>query len=156
MKNKKIIITNNPLVSDISCSDKVEYHDIDYLGVLIKVRDKIHLGHWLLTHPLYGSVKPGETPYRTVLLSAERGSLDEQSLIMVEESIETFKKFVGVIAESPENVGTGYATSIFPLSEGERGSLVAISETAKPTNWTKEKLNDLQLIDCNLIFGKER
>ena len=71
----------------------VEFHDTDYLGVLKIVRDRVHLGHKLLTHPLSGSVKPGETPYKTVVLSAERGSLDEKALSIIEDSIQTCLKF---------------------------------------------------------------
>ena len=88
----KIVITNNPLVRDRL--PEAEFHDTDYLGVLVLTRDKIHLGHRLLTHPLSGSVKPGETPYKTVVISAERGSLDEKALNIIEESIQTSKKLL--------------------------------------------------------------
>lgn len=33
-----------------------------------KVRDRIHEGHLLLSHPLSGSVKPNETPYKSVMI----------------------------------------------------------------------------------------
>jgi hypothetical protein len=36
--------------------------------VLLTVRDHIHSGARLLTHPQAGSVKPYETPYRSVLV----------------------------------------------------------------------------------------
>ena len=87
-----LVITNNPLVRD-RCPE-AEFHDTDYLGVLVLARDKIHLGHRLLTHPLSGSVKPGETPYKTVVISAERSSLDEKALNIIEESIQTSKKLL--------------------------------------------------------------
>ena len=70
----------------------IEFYDTDYLGVLKTVRDKIHLGHELLTHPLSGSVKPGETPYKTVIISAEKGSFDEKALSIIEDSIQTCLK----------------------------------------------------------------
>ena len=86
----KIIITNNPMVRDkLHEGSTLQFHDTDYLGVLFAVRDKIHLGHELLTHPLSGSVKPGETPYKTVIISGEKGVLDENSLFIIEESIQT-------------------------------------------------------------------
>ena len=90
---KYIVITNNPMVRDGVSDDIIEYTEADYIGVLKIVRDRIHLGHRLITHPLAGSVKPGETPYRTVLISKEKGALDEKALFMIEESIETCMKF---------------------------------------------------------------
>ena len=87
-----IAITNNPAVRDRG-SGPVEYYDTDYLGVLNIVRDRIHLGHKLLTHPLSGSVKPGETPYKTVIISAEKSNLDEEALSIIEDSIQTCHKF---------------------------------------------------------------
>ena len=57
------------------------------LDVLTLARDKIHAGHTLLTHPLAGSVKPGQTPYKTVLLSKAAGNLDSQSLSIMEDSV---------------------------------------------------------------------
>ena len=85
----RIIITNNPMVRDKLKGQELEFHETDCLGVFKAVRDKIHLGHGLLTHPLSGSVKPGETPYKTVVLTAEKGVLDEKSLSVIEESIQT-------------------------------------------------------------------
>ena len=87
-----IIITNNPLVRKRIQGQTLQFHDTDCLGVFKAVRDKIHLGHWLLTHPLSGSVKPGETPYKTVLISEEKAELDKNSLSIIEESIQTCVK----------------------------------------------------------------
>ena len=51
-----------------------------------------HKGYRLLTHPLSGSVKPGETPYKSVLMS--RGErLDMTSLTLIEDAIRTGRKF---------------------------------------------------------------
>ncbi|NLK43302.1 MAG: GrdX protein [Tissierellia bacterium] len=90
-----IIITNNKYVyekyKDIREVDYKE--DFTYLQVLEYVRDKIHQGHELLTHPLSGSVKPNETPYKTVMVSKKKGDLDNSGLIIVEEAIATVKKF---------------------------------------------------------------
>ena len=91
----RIILTNNPMVRDKlqgQTSSAIEFHDTDYLGVLKAVRDKIHLGHGLLTHPLSGSVKPGETPYKTVIITGEKDSLDGKALSIIEESIQTCVK----------------------------------------------------------------
>jgi hypothetical protein len=74
---------------------KVEYIDGPAMEVLKTVRDFIHIGHRLLTHPLMGSVKPNETPYRTVCVSREKQQgLDMQSLEFIENSIITTEKFL--------------------------------------------------------------
>ena len=60
-----VVVTNNPLVNEKYGSElTVDYADIPFRDVLCKVRDLIHQGHRLLTHPLSGSVKPHETPDR--------------------------------------------------------------------------------------------
>lgn len=93
---KNILITNNSLVNETYKNDmKIIYlEELDYLNVLETVRDKIHAGHTLLTHPLSGSIKPNETPFKSVIISDEIGSLDFDSLNIIEESITTAKKFL--------------------------------------------------------------
>ncbi len=66
-----------------------------YLDVLKYVRDRIHEGHKLLTHPLSGSVKPNETVYKTIMISDKQEVLDFDSLKLIEESIATAKKIYG-------------------------------------------------------------
>jgi hypothetical protein len=48
---------------------EINFIETDMTGVLVYVRDKIHKGHKLLTHPLSGSIKPNESPYKSVLIS---------------------------------------------------------------------------------------
>lgn len=89
------IITNNPLSKKTFESKyKVVYVEDSAMEVLKKVRDNIHLGHKLLTHPLMSSVKPNETPYRTACLSLKKGDLDIQSLEIIENTIMTTEKFL--------------------------------------------------------------
>ena len=89
-----ILVTNNQLVqAQFQSSVEVEYSDINLLGVLTKVRDLIHKGHRLLTHPLSGSVKPNETLYKTVLITEAKDGTDTQSVTIIEESIKTAQKF---------------------------------------------------------------
>ena len=94
MQAKFKIITNNPLVSkEIGSEYPVEYYDMSYEEVLKKVRDYIYKGHALLSHPLSGSVKPNETPYKSVMVSAEAAQTDFQSVEIIEKAIETCLKF---------------------------------------------------------------
>ena len=89
-----ILVTNNPLVLEQYQSNfRVEYTDINLLEVMTKVRDLIHQGHRLLTHPLSGSVKPNETLYKSVLLTEAKEGTDTQSVTIIEECIITTQKF---------------------------------------------------------------
>lgn len=92
---KSIIITNNQLVNEKfgGRTEVIYAADKDYLQLLEYVRDKIHEGHKLLTHPLSGSIKPNETPYKSIIISKEVGSLDMDGLVILEESMLTAKKF---------------------------------------------------------------
>ena len=68
-----IIATNNPLAeAEFRDRFKVEFFE-DAGGVLAFARDLVHAGHSLMTHPLAGSVKPNETPYKTILISGSAG-----------------------------------------------------------------------------------
>jgi hypothetical protein len=89
-----MIITNNNLVYD-KYKDiyKINFVDGTYKDVLILVRNKIHEGYEILTHPLSSSVKPNETPYKSVIISDEKGKLNYDSLTIIENSIITYDKF---------------------------------------------------------------
>lgn len=91
-----VIITNNPRVRDYYKDlDNIEMKFIDvvgYMDVLKEARDMIHLGKVLLTHPLSGSVKPNETPYKSVAL-ADSALHEVDSLWLIENAIETYIKF---------------------------------------------------------------
>lgn len=119
---KKIIITNNPIVfnninKDVDSKIKVEFYDVSYLDILKKVRDKVHLGHKILTHPLSGSIKPNETPYKSIMISEECKTLDNDSLIIIEESIKTAEKFIKIknTPKWPEKILNDFQTIDYSL-----------------------------------------
>ena len=92
--NGVLIISNNPLVKGIlSSTYRIDFIDGGYEDVLIKVRDKVYLGHELLSHPLSGSVKPHETPYKSVLVSIPTTTLDAEMADIISTAIETAQKF---------------------------------------------------------------
>ncbi len=94
MRNNLSIITNNPSVwENYKESMNVEFVEGKYMDVLISVRNKIHLGYKLITHPLMGSVKPNETPYRSIIIEAGSGT-DMQSVTVIESSIQACEKFL--------------------------------------------------------------
>jgi len=91
-----IIITNNKLVYE-KYKDvyDIEFHEnYTYLDILKYVRDKVHEGHRLITHPLSGSIKPNETPYKSIVISKNKDKLDYDSLKIIEDSIITANKFL--------------------------------------------------------------
>ena len=90
---KFIIITNNPLVKETYKDLDVLYSDVKYEEILQLVKNKIALGHKLLTHPLSGSVKPKETPYKSIMISKKKSKLDLESLDIIENAISTCAKF---------------------------------------------------------------
>ena len=88
MERDYLILTNNPLV--VRCLEKwyaIAYEDVGYRDILVKARDLVYLGHTLYTHPLSGSVKPNETPYKSIMISAERGAMDNDSVMLIEDAI---------------------------------------------------------------------
>ena len=90
---KYIIVTNNPLVRDTYVDKDVEFYEIKYEEILQTVKSKIAEGHKILTHPLSGSVKPKETPYKSIMISKEKFKLDLESLEIIENAIATCAKF---------------------------------------------------------------
>ena len=56
-RDEYLIMTNNPLVlKKLGDTHRIVYKETSYEGLLKEVRDKIHEGHLLLSHPLSGSV----------------------------------------------------------------------------------------------------
>lgn len=95
MTDEFIIITNNPLVLEKFQDKEVLFKEENTLNTFIRVRDMIHMGHVLLTHPLLSSIKPNETLYRTILVSKiKEKQIDIDSLNIIEESIITTRKFL--------------------------------------------------------------
>ena len=88
------IITNNPRVRDhYQGRFGVHYEELAYKALLQKVRDMVQSGYRLLSHPLSGSVKPNETPYKSVMVSKDHGMTDAESVRIIEECIAACEKF---------------------------------------------------------------
>lgn len=119
-----MVVTNNPMVRDhLPDNDlKLVWVEGEYEDVLTVVRNRVHEGYQLLTHPLAGSVKPYETPYRTVLLSAEATNLHMPSLGVLEQALTLLASF-----------------------KGKDGSLHSLR------TYREEHLPDLQLVDYDLL-----
>ena len=75
-----MIITNNPLVKEKLGEDyHVEYEELSYEDTLEKVQS--------------GSVKPNETPYKSVMLSETPEGLDAQAMQIIASAIQACGKF---------------------------------------------------------------
>lgn len=125
MKDKFIVVTNNPLVlNELGAGHNTVYREISYEEILKEIRDLIHKGHKLLSHPLSGSVKPKETPYKSVLISSECSKLDVYSLKLIEQAIEACDKFEDKSSKFSKQVWEDFQLVDFELIKG------AIASTA--------------------------
>ena len=94
------IVTNNSL-----CRDKYqELIPVDflegkgYMDVLFAVRDYIQKGWRLETHPMTGSLKPNQTPYKSIMVSdlpREQEEFYSQEMT-IENSILSCRKFLEI------------------------------------------------------------
>ena len=93
MNKDTIIISNNPKVKEFFKNERAEviYVEGSYEDVLYAVRDRVQLSYHLLTHPLSGSIKPNETPYKSIAIKKEK-ELDLLSLELISNAIEVYKK----------------------------------------------------------------
>ncbi len=97
------ILSNNPLAlaKYPALSRGV---DAGVEGVYLAGRDAVHLGAVLINHPLAGSVKPNESPYRSLVLSARKGPVEERSLELIEGALAVLKKLGKKERSYPEKV----------------------------------------------------
>lgn len=93
MKKNPMIVTNNPKVR--SFFEDLKYPVIfiegGYGDVLDELRKKVHLNYELLTHPLSGSIKPNETPYKSVAIH-KGDTLDMLSLELISNAVEVYER----------------------------------------------------------------
>ena len=99
---KVILITNNDKVY-LKYKDKLQCIFTEkYEEVLIKVRDIVYDRHILLTHPQASSLKPNQTPYRSVVLYPQGNEDNMKDILLIEKCLETFKQWQN-ISLTPEN-----------------------------------------------------
>lgn len=92
----KQIVTNNSLVFEKYCNhcDVIYLKGAGYLDVLYAARDRIHQSYVLLTHPLAGSLKPNQTPYKSIIITRGEAGVDTDSVVLIENSIAAAQKFL--------------------------------------------------------------
>lgn len=99
LNNKDVLIVTNNSKVFIKYKENynIEFIDSETMyEVLIKTRDLLHLGYKLLTHPMSGSLKSNQTPYKSILLmknnNFENAYFDD--ILMIENTIENYNKFI--------------------------------------------------------------
>lgn len=85
------VLTNNPMARD-KYPSITQFQEGTVEDIFTAVRDAVHMGAILISHPLAGSLKPNENPYKTVVLSTRKGSLDDYSLTLIEGAIAVLRK----------------------------------------------------------------
>ena len=89
MSCRRVLVTNNPLLKEKV--DSCDFVTGSSLDVLVRTRNFVHEGWVLLSHPLYGNLRPHQHPYRSVLLERPAGDsrppLDLQSLEFLENAL---------------------------------------------------------------------
>ncbi|MDD2216970.1 MAG: GrdX family protein [Eubacteriales bacterium] len=123
LRGNEMIITNNIKVRDFFKNEDILFVEGDVRDVFRIVRDYVHKGHSILTHPLSGSVKPIETPFKSIMLTTVPEKLNLESLNLIEQAIINCDKFeknsiVGIKSKknwgkSREQKLTGPEASIF-------------------------------------------
>ena len=92
------VMTNNPLVKksfeegEEELRPDVKYFEGDAEALLIAVRDKIHSGCSLISHPLPASIRMIYSPYRTVILGAKGNKPDARHIEVIESSIIKYRQ----------------------------------------------------------------
>lgn len=92
----KVILSNNPLVeAKLKAFIPVDFKHVSLLDLMKIARDAIHEGSVLLTHPLSGSIKPNQTPYKSLMLEEGKvGVTDFASVELIESAIQTTEKLM--------------------------------------------------------------
>jgi hypothetical protein len=93
---EKVIITNNNKVFEKykGMFDVIFLEQGNYMDVLNMTRDKVHKGCEILTHPMAGSLKPNQTPYKSIIVKNTNKKIHYDSVILIENSLESANKFL--------------------------------------------------------------
>ena len=118
------IITNNPVAAPLY-GDIIKFYDTDVAGIFQTVRDEVHLGAVLISHPLAGSLKPNENPYKSVILSTRRGPHDADSLRLIEDAVAVLRKLPVKYREFPPQVLDDFIAIDLDLLASGMGALPA-------------------------------
>ena len=120
-----LILTNNPLVP--ACMEGRGLYTVrfqperSFREILVEARDLVYAGHVLYTHPLAGSVKPNETPYKSLIVTREAHGFDAQHGEMIASAIAVFDKFKPLGRTFPPSVLEDFQLIDYTLLAGAIG-----------------------------------
>ena len=98
---KAVLITNNPRVYEKYRDNLRVLSEDSYEQVLIRTRDMVYDRHVLLTHPQASSLKPNQTPYRSVIVYPQGTDDNTDAILLIEKCLETYRRWQE-IAPTPE------------------------------------------------------
>ncbi|MCL1796524.1 MAG: GrdX family protein [Clostridia bacterium] len=127
-----VILTNNGAVCE-AFPEMTEAVAGGVEDVFIAVRDAVHLGALLISHPLAGSVKPNETPYKSVMLRRSANAVDFRSLGYIEDAIAALRGMPKRASAITEQALRDYALIDLDLMRSARFSYFGAGEqNARP------------------------
>ena len=126
MSSRCLLVSNN--VSYKGRVDEIDFVEGSSFDVLIGVRDYVHKGAEILTHPLCGNLRPYQQPYRSVVLRifSDPHPVDEYSLSLIENALGIYRSCFERLARAdslPDFIASDYA---FVESELMRSSLESL------------------------------
>ena len=124
---KVVLVTNNSKAAE-KYKDIFDVHvEKDYESVLLKTRDLVYTGFSLLTHPQASSLKPNQTPVRSVLLYPQRdGDQHGRDCLLAEDVLHVYWQWQE-IAPTPDDyreaVRNDFETIDLSMIDGAAGKL---------------------------------
>ena len=85
------ILTNNPAVVSMYPMESCMISG-NVMDVFIAVRNAVHKGARIISHPLSGSIKPNDSPYKSIVITVSTGKLDVKSLNIIEDAISVLSR----------------------------------------------------------------
>jgi hypothetical protein len=77
-----LIITNNPLVKNTPGFESF-WVEGDCREVIMHAYNLVASGHQLISHPLSGSIKPNQNPYKSIIITKRPGEVDIRALNLI-------------------------------------------------------------------------
>ncbi|MGN0262135.1 MAG: GrdX family protein [Eggerthellaceae bacterium] len=93
-------VTNNPRLIDKEGAIPV---DGTFRDVLVKVRDMVHAGYELISHPLFASSRMMFSPYRTILMGGKMDAPRVEFIEIIENSIMSYDNAMARRRRQPEH-----------------------------------------------------
>ena len=88
----KLLTNNSMACTRFEGIFDVDYRDLIALDLLKVVRDMVHQGHKLHTHPVTSGTAPNGSPFISVVLSKETSATDFESVSVIEAAIGVYTK----------------------------------------------------------------